>query len=97
MTTEWTNWYAEEDPTTWVLATKLRERAEAHPDREYLRYGHGAWVTYGDMNSRANRIANGLIANGTQQGESVSVMLPNCEEFSPAPFPREFWSTAESR
>jgi TctA family transporter len=81
MTTEWTNWYAEEDPTTWVLATKLRERAEAHPDREYLRYGDGAWVTYGDMNSRANRIANGLIGNGTQRGESVSVMLPNCEEF----------------
>ena len=81
MSTEWTNWYAEEDPTTWVLATKLRERAEAHPDREYLRYGDGGWVTYGEMNARANRIANGLIANGTQQGESVSVMLPNCEEF----------------
>ena len=78
---EWTNWYAQEDPTTWVLATKLRERAEAHPDREYLRYGDGGWVTYGEMNARANRIANGLIANGTQQGESVSVMLPNCEEF----------------
>ncbi len=81
MSSEWSTWYAEEDPTTWVLATKLRERAEAHPDREYLRYGDGAWVTYGDMNARANRIAHGLIASGTQQGESVSVMLPNCEEF----------------
>ncbi len=81
MSSEWSTWYAEEDPSTWVLATKLRERAEAHPDREYLRYGDGAWVTYGDMNARANRIAHGLIASGVQTGESVSVMLPNCEEF----------------
>ncbi len=81
MSSEWSTWYAEEDPSTWVLATKLRERAEAHPDREYLRYGDGAWVTYGDMNAQANRIAHGLIESGVQTGESVSVMLPNCEEF----------------
>ena len=81
MSTEWSTWYAEEDPTTWVLAAKLRERAEAHPDREYLRYGDGAWVTYGDMNARANRIANALISRGVAPGESVSVMLPNCEQF----------------
>jgi len=79
--TEWSTWYAEEDPTTWVLARILRDRAEAHPDRPYLRYGDGGWVTYGDMNDRANRIAGGLIARGVQPGESVSVMLPNCEEF----------------
>jgi len=79
--TEWSTWYAEEDPTTWVLGRILRDRAEAHPDRPYLRYGDGAWVTYGDMNDRANRIAGGLIARGVQPGESVSVMLPNCEEF----------------
>ena len=81
MSTEWSTWYAEEDPTTWVLAQRLRERAEAHPDREYLRYGDGAWVTYGDMNARANRIANALISRGVAPGESVSVMLPNCEQF----------------
>ena len=81
MSSEWSTWYAEEDPTTWVLASILRDRAHAHGDREYLRYGDGGWVTYGDMNARANRIANGLIAHGVQPGESVSVMLPNCEEF----------------
>jgi crotonobetaine/carnitine-CoA ligase len=81
MSTEWTTWYAEEDPTTWVLARILREQAEARGDSPYLRYGDGGWVTYGDMNARANAIANGLIAHGVQPGESVSVMLPNCEEF----------------
>ena len=81
MSSEWSTWYAEEDPTTWVLGSILRDRADAHGDRPYLRYGDGGWVTYGEMNERANRIANGLIARGVQRGESVSVMLPNCEEF----------------
>ncbi|MDA3005190.1 MAG: AMP-binding protein [Actinomycetota bacterium] len=81
MGTEWSTWYAEEDPTTWVLARILRERAEEHGDRPYLRYGDGEWVTYRHMNDRANRTANGLISRGVQPGESVSVMLPNCEEF----------------
>jgi len=80
---EWTDWYRREDPATWVLARILRERAEAHPDREYLRYGDGGWVTYGQMDARANRIANGLRALGVAHGESVSLMLPNCEEFVP--------------
>ena len=78
---EWSTWYAEEDPSTWVLAEILRDRADAHGDRPYLRYGDGAWVTYAEMNARANRVANGLIARGVSPGESVSVMLPNCEEF----------------
>ena len=78
---EWSTWYAEEDPSAWVLAEILRDRAEAHGDRPYLRYGDGAWVTYSEMNARANRVANGLIARGVLPGESVSVMLPNCEEF----------------
>ena len=81
MGTEWSTWYAEEDPTTWVLARILREQAEEHGDRPYLRYGDGEWVTYRHMNDRANRIANGLISRGVRPGESVSVMLPNCEEF----------------
>ena len=47
---EWTDWYAREDPTRWVLPEILRERAEAHPDREYLRYGDAPWRTYGQVN-----------------------------------------------
>jgi acyl-CoA synthetase (AMP-forming)/AMP-acid ligase II len=83
---EWSDWYAREDPTRWVLAEILRAKAEAHPDREYLRYGDGPWVSYGEVNARANRIANALIARGVAPGESVSVLLPNCEEFVPVWF-----------
>jgi crotonobetaine/carnitine-CoA ligase len=80
---DWSEWYTKEDPTTWVLAEILRRRAEEHPDRDYLKFAGGPWVSYGQVNARANRVANALIARGVQRGESVSVMLPNCEEFLP--------------
>ena len=80
---DWSDWYAHEDPTTWVLAEILRRRAEEHPDRDYLRFADGPWLGYGEVNARANRVANGLIARGVRPGESVSVLLPNCEEFVP--------------
>jgi carnitine-CoA ligase len=80
---EWSDWYSREDPGTWVLAEILRRRAQEHPDRDYLKFAGRAWVSYGEVNARANRVANALIARGVQPGESVSVMLPNCEEFLP--------------
>jgi crotonobetaine/carnitine-CoA ligase len=86
MTATWSDWYEREDPSTWVLADILRRRAEAHPDRPYLRYGDGPWRSYADVYARANRIANGLLARGVGRGASVSVMLPNCEEFVPVWF-----------
>lgn len=83
---EWSDWYRHEDPTTWVLPRVLRDRAEAHPDRDYLRFGGGPWLSYGEVNARANRIANALIAHGLQMGEAVSMLMPNCEDNLPAWF-----------
>ena len=83
---EWSDWYAKEDPTTWVLAEVLKRRASETPDREYLKFADNPWVSYGEVNARSNRVANALIARGVQPGESVSVMLPNCEEFLPVWF-----------
>lgn len=80
---EWSDWYTREDPTRWVLAEILSRRAEEHPDRDYLRFADRPWLSYGEVNARANRIANALISRGVARGESVSVMLPNCEEFVP--------------
>jgi crotonobetaine/carnitine-CoA ligase len=80
---DWTDWYTKEDPTKWVLAEILRDRAAATPDRDALKFADRPWVSYGELNARSNRVANGLLARGVQKGESVSVMLPNCEEFLP--------------
>jgi crotonobetaine/carnitine-CoA ligase len=86
MSSEWSDWYAREDPTGWVLAEVLTRRATEHPDRDLLKFGDGPWLSYGEVNARANRIANSLIARGVARGESVSVLLPNCEEFLPVWF-----------
>ena len=83
---DWSDWYSKDDPTTWVLAEVLRRRALEHPDRDYLKFADRPWLSYGTVNAQANRIANALLARGVQKGESVSVMLPNCEEFVPAWF-----------
>ncbi|MEI7520355.1 MAG: AMP-binding protein [Thermoleophilia bacterium] len=80
---EWSDWYAKDDPTKWILAKVLRDRAEAHPDKDYLKFADNPWVSYGEVNARSNRVANALLARGVEKGESVSVMLPNCEEFLP--------------
>ena len=81
--TEWSDWYRREDPTTWVLSRVLRERAERDPDRPYYRFGDGPWLGYGEVNARANRIANALTARGLRKGEAVSTLLPNCEDHLP--------------
>jgi crotonobetaine/carnitine-CoA ligase len=86
MSGDWSDWYAREDPTAWVLPEILRRRAEEHPDRPYLRFADGPWLGYGEVNARANRVANGLIARGVAPGESVSVLLPNCAELVPTWF-----------
>lgn len=79
-TPEWSDWYRREDPEGWVLPRVLRDRAEAHPDRPFLRFADGPWQTYGDMDLRANRIANALIARGLQPGECVSTLMPNSDD-----------------
>lgn len=80
---DWSDWYAKEDPTRWVLAEILKRRAAETPDREYLKFADGPWISYGRVNADANRVANALLARGVARGESVSVMLPNCAEFLP--------------
>ncbi len=83
---DWSDWYMKEDTTTWVLPEILKRRAAEHPDREFLKFDKGEWISYSQVNADANRVANALIARGVQPGESVSVMLPNCAEFLPVWF-----------
>jgi carnitine-CoA ligase len=74
---EWSDWYRREDPAGWVLPDILRARAQEHPDRDYLRFDSGPWLSYGEVNRRANRIANALITRGLRKGEAVSCLMPN--------------------
>ena len=50
---DWSDWYAREDPTSWVLPRSCGARAEEHPDRDYLRFGDGPWLLATARSTRA--------------------------------------------
>lgn len=62
------------------LATILERQAVDLADRPFLRMDEGE-LGFGEFNSLANRVADGLRSHGVRAGDMVSVMLPNCREF----------------
>ena len=67
------------------IAHLFRDRAEAHPDRPYLRQrepGHGPWrtVTYGEALRAADGIAQWLLDRGLGPDDSVLVLSANSIE-----------------
>ena len=53
----------------------LEARAQAHPERLAV-IAAGEQLTYGELNARANRIANALMARGVRLNEPVGMLLP---------------------
>jgi acyl-CoA synthetase (AMP-forming)/AMP-acid ligase II len=67
---------------TWLnLGQILRVHAKNYPDKVALKDWRGKALTYAELESRANRLANGLLAMGLRKGDRVAVMLYNCVEF----------------
>ena len=73
--------YLEEiNNTTWPVkfrpaCTLLEDSARKYPDRLAV-ITTEEQLTYAQLNIRANRLANGLIADGTLPGDIVALMLP---------------------
>ncbi|MGE0715103.1 MAG: AMP-binding protein, partial [Alphaproteobacteria bacterium] len=72
---------AEVDISGWVVGRVLARQAARIGGRDYLRPVDGPPVTYAEMDERATRIANGLIAAGVAPGDRVMAMLPNGPDF----------------
>ncbi len=67
---------------TWLnLGQILRVHAKNHPDKVALKDWRGKALTYPELESRTNRLANGLLQMGLCKGDRVAVMLYNCTEF----------------
>jgi acyl-CoA synthetase (AMP-forming)/AMP-acid ligase II len=67
---------------TWLnLGQILRVHAKNYPNKVALKDYSGKALTYAELESRANRLANGLLALGLRKGDRVAVMLYNCTEF----------------
>ncbi|MGO1068874.1 (2,3-dihydroxybenzoyl)adenylate synthase [Lysobacter sp. CA199] len=64
-----------------TLGELLRAQAERNPQRIAVIDGERRW-TYGELDSRADRLAAGLHRLGLRAGERVLVQLPNIAEFA---------------
>lgn len=64
---------------SFVLGDVLSRRAESHRSEPFLKF-HDGQISYGEVDTMANRVARGLIAHGVGKGDHVAVMLPNCPE-----------------
>ena len=74
------------DKTGWVLGTVLAKQGRALRDKPFVQFQNDPPYTFGDMDTRANRVANALAALGVQQDERVLLMLPNSVAFLDAWF-----------
>jgi len=67
---------------TWLnLGQILHVHAKNYPNKIALKDWHGKARTYLELESRTNRLANGLLKIGLRKGDRVAVMLYNCTEF----------------
>ena len=62
-----------------VLGRILEDKAEQNGERVFLRF-HDTAVSYREVNDTANRLGNAFSALGTEIGDKVLFMLPNCLE-----------------
>jgi len=67
---------------TWLnMGQILRVHAKNHPSKVALKDWRGKTLTYPELESRTNKLANGLLRLGLRKGDRVAVMLYNCAEF----------------
>ena len=63
-----------------VFGDIARLNAKRRPDKPAV-IGDDAFLTYGQLNSRANQLANGLLAMGVGPGDRIAILSQNCLEF----------------
>ncbi|HSE83213.1 MAG TPA: AMP-binding protein [Thermodesulfobacteriota bacterium] len=74
-------WYLKEKREKWVLPLILKKKARTLGDKPFLQYQNEKPLSFKETNTRANRIANGLIELGVTKGDRVAVFLPNCADY----------------
>jgi long-chain acyl-CoA synthetase len=63
------------------ISQNVERAATFFPEKPAIVF-EGTQITYGDLNTRVNRLANGLKANKVGRGACVAVYLPNIPEFT---------------
>ena len=62
------------------LSDMVVEQAARQPDAEAVVFEE-ARLSYGRLNERVNRLANGLRSLGLRQGSHVALVLENCHQY----------------
>ncbi len=62
------------------LGEILQERADRFPEKTALHYD-GSKISYGELNSLADRFATGLQSQGVDKGDRLAIYLPNLPQF----------------
>jgi len=66
----------------WLnLGEVLNVHSKKHPSKLAVKDWYGKAWTYSELNTRTNKLANGLLNMGLRKGDRVAVMLYNCTEF----------------
>jgi len=58
----------------------IKLSVEKYPEKLAISYKDKR-ITYSELDSRANRVANGISAMGLKKGDKVGILLYNCSEF----------------
>jgi crotonobetaine/carnitine-CoA ligase len=78
---KWASWkmqeYSQHDR---VLTKIIEDKARRYPDHVVFQFADSP-ITFGELNERINKAANGFIELGVRRGDKVAIMLPNCPEF----------------
>ena len=69
------------DKTGWVVGEVLARQSALRGDRPFLQFQDEKPVTYGEVDTMANRVAQGLARLGVGHGHRVGVMLGNRLEY----------------
>jgi crotonobetaine/carnitine-CoA ligase len=78
---KWASWRMEEYALhERVLTRIIEDKARRHPNRVVFQFRDDP-ITFGELNERINKAANGFLALGVKHGDKVAIMLPNCPEF----------------
>ena len=72
------------------IGALLPRHARYQPDKLALVVGENQ-LTYGELNTNVNKLANALLATGIRKGEKMATVLPNCLELMSA-----YWAAAKT-
>jgi crotonobetaine/carnitine-CoA ligase len=78
---KWETWRMKEYPEhERVLTHILEDKARTHENKVVFQFRDYP-ITFGELNERINKAANGFRKLGIKKGDKVAMMLPNCPEF----------------